>query len=74
MHQYESWCTFVQTALEVAPSWEPYCCRTAAKGLETHPRLTSNRRVLPAHHHFSRVEPRGVEPLTSAVQRRRSPD
>jgi hypothetical protein len=27
--------------------------------------------IFPANHHFSRVEPRGFEPLTSAVQRRR---
>jgi hypothetical protein len=31
-------------------------------------------RILPAKHYILKVEPRGFEPLTSAVQRRRSPD
>jgi hypothetical protein len=30
--------------------------------------------VLPANHRILRVEPRGFEPLASAVQRRRSPN
>jgi hypothetical protein len=30
--------------------------------------------VLPAKRHIFGVEPRGFEPLTSAVQRRRSPN
>jgi hypothetical protein len=46
-------------------------CQVTAKENRMKSRSSSLRYVCPAKLRFSRVEPRGVEPLTSAVQRRR---
>ncbi len=52
----------------------PHCCRVAAKGPNEAMTISCLMRVLPANLEKKKVEPRGFEPLTSAVQRRRSPN
>ena len=47
-----------------------YCCRAAVTNPRVHQGSSLFRQILPANEHVLEVEPRGFEPLTSAVQRR----
>jgi hypothetical protein len=48
-------------------SSHPRCCTVAAQVVNEHERHSFLFRVFPANVHISKVEPRGFEPLTSAV-------